>query len=109
MAIDVAALFKTALQDGLAAAKDHRKDLRVYLKARARLIAEGVAQLAADRENGDIDDDDVRFAFEQIRKSEKTALLAIQATGKAAAQDAINAMLAVASAAMNKATGLVLL
>ncbi len=59
--------------------------------------------------NGDIDDDDVRFAFEEIRETEKTKLLASQATAKAAAQDAINAMLAVASAALNKALGLAIL
>ncbi len=109
MPINLADLTRTALNDGLAAAKGHADDLRTYLKARARLIARGVASLAVDRANGDIDDEDVRFAFEELRESEKTILLASQATAKAAAQDAINAMLAVASAAFNKAVGLTIL
>ena len=109
MKLDVSTLFQTALNDGISAAKGHGKDLRGYLEARARLIAEGVVEMARDRANGDIDDADVRFAFQEIRKSEKTALLAVQATAKAAAQDAINAMLAVAATAFNTATGLALL
>src|SRR3954471_16633724 len=109
MGLDVSTLFQNALNDGLAAAKGHRKGLRDYLEARARLIAEGTVEIATDRANGDIDDADVRFAFQEIRKSEKTALLAVQATAKAAAQDAINAMLAVAATAFNSATGLALL
>lgn len=109
MPIDVTALSQAALNDGIAAAKGHARDLRTYLKARARLIAEGVAKIALDRANQQIDDDDVRFAFKEIRKSEKTKLLASQVTAKAAAQDAINAMLAVASAALKKALGLTIL
>lgn len=109
MAIDIEALYKAVVHDGVAAAKGHAKDLRSYLEARARLLAEGAAALALDYANGEIDDEDVAFAIKEIRATEKTALLAIQATGKAAAQDAINAMLAVASAALNKATGLAIL
>jgi hypothetical protein len=109
MAIDVEALFKTAVHDGVAAAKGHSKDLRAYIEARARLVAEGAARLAIDRVNGDIDDDDLRFAYQEIRASEMTALPAIQATAKAAAQDAINAVLSVASAALKQATGVAIL
>jgi hypothetical protein len=109
MSIDAGALAKSALHDGLAATKGHGKDLKIYLEARARLIADGIASLARDYAEGWIDDDDVRFAFGEIRASEKSALAAMQATGKAAAQDAVNAMLAVASAALNKAIGIAIL
>jgi hypothetical protein len=108
-AINAKALFETATQKGLAAAKGHAKDLRNYIQARTTLIVDGVARIAADRLAGDIDNDDVKFAFREIKASEKTALLAIQATLKAAAQDAINAVLAVAATAVNQAVGIPIL
>ena len=49
------------------------------------------------------------FAFDQIKESEATSLLAIEVTLKAAAQDAINAAISVAEAAINKAVGIALL
>lgn len=107
--MDAAELLKTILSGGLTAAGAHREELRTYIDARARLIASGVARLATDRILGLIDDDDVRFAVDEIRASEKTHLLALQATGKAAAQDAINAMLGIAVGALNKAVGFPLL
>ena len=73
------------------------------------MIAEGVVQIGNDRLAGKITDDDVRFAFQQIKESEQTALLAIDVTLKAAAQDAINAALAVVTGAINKAIGVAIL
>jgi hypothetical protein len=109
--MDTTALVTDMLNAALGAAKGHASDLRDYLKARTKLIAEGVAAIAADRLSpiDPITDDDVRFAFAQIREAEKTAALAAQATGLAAAQDAINAALAVAATAANKAIGIALL
>ena len=66
-------------------------------------------QIGNDRLAGKITDDDVRFAFQQIKESEQTALLAIDVTLKAAAQDAINAALAVVTGAINKAIGVAIL
>jgi hypothetical protein len=91
------------------AAKGHAADLKNYLEARAKIIADGVIQIAADRLAGKINDDDVKFSFEQIKDSEATSLLAIDVTLKAAAQDAVNAALAVATEAINKAVGFALL
>ena len=54
-------------------------------------------------------DDDATFAFNQIKESQKTELDALTVTAKAADQDAINAALAVAAAAINKAIGVPLL
>jgi len=54
-------------------------------------------------------DDDVTFAFKQIKESQKAELDALTVTAKAADQDAINAALAVAAAAINKAIGVPLL
>lgn len=103
-----AALIADMLKAASAAAKGHASDLKEYLKARTRLIADGVIAIAGDHISGAINDDDVRFAFAQIRESEKTAALAAEATGLAAAQDAINAALAVAAAAASAATGIAL-
>jgi len=107
--IDLTALAKTALDQGIAAAKGHAKDLETYLHARVHLMADGAERIAADRLSGAIDDDDVKFAFEEIRASEKTALLTVQVTLKAAAQDAINAALGVVAAGVNSAVGLPIL
>jgi|SRR3989442_812828 len=109
MSIDSAKLFSDIVSAATGAAKGHAADLRTYLEARAKIIADGIVQVAADRVAGKITDDDVRFAFEQIKDSEKTALLAIDVTLKAAAQDAINAALAVVVSAINKAIGIALL
>jgi hypothetical protein len=91
------------------AAKGHGADLRNYLEARARLIAEGVAAIASDRLEGKINDDDVRFAFDEIKESEKSAAAAVSVTVKAAAQDAVNAALNVAASAINGAIGIAIL
>jgi hypothetical protein len=109
MSIDFERLLADMLKAGEKAAKRHAADLKNYLQARVQLIAESVAQLAQDRRTGKINDSDVRFAFDQIRESEKTQLNAVAVTAKAAAQDAINAALAVATTAINKAIGIALL
>jgi hypothetical protein len=103
MSIDLAALTTSITEAAAGAAKGHAQDLRTYLHARAILLASSAAQIAADRLAGEITDDDVRFAFEQIKKSEQTALRAAQVTAKAAAQDAINAALGVVSTAIGVA------
>ena len=88
------------------AAAGHAKDLEDYLTARVKLIADGTAAIVADLLNGKISEDDAKFAFDEIRESEKTALLAVEVTSLAAAQDAINAALAVAAKALSTATGI---
>jgi hypothetical protein len=91
------------------AAKGHWGDVKTYLANRAQLVAQGVNQIIADRLSNKINDEDVKFAFDQIKESEKTELDALSVTAKAAAQDAINAALAVAATAVNKALGIALL
>jgi hypothetical protein len=88
------------------AAKGHAKDLENYLKARVKLIADGTAAIAADRLKKKITKKDAKFAFDEIRESERTLVLAVKATSLAAAQDAINAALAVAAKALSAATGI---
>ena len=107
--MDPEKLFADIVAAATGAAKGHAADLRTYVEARARLIAEGVVQIGNDRLAGKITDDDVRFAFQQIKESEQTALPAIDVTLKAAAQDAINAALAVVTGAINKAIGVAIL
>jgi hypothetical protein len=88
------------------AAKGHAKDLENYLKARVKLIADGTAEIAADLLKRKITEEDAKFAFDEIRESEKTLVLAVEATSLAAAQDAINAALAVAAKALSTAAGI---
>ena len=88
------------------AAKGHAKDLENYLKARVKLIADGTAAIAADLLKRKITEEDAKFAFDEIRESEKTAVLAVEATSLAAAQDAINAALVVAAKALSTAAGI---
>ena len=88
------------------AAKGHAKVLEKYLKARVKLIADGTAEIAADLLKRKITEEDAKFAFDEIRESEKTLVLAVKATSLAAAQDAINAALAVAAKALSTATGI---
>jgi hypothetical protein len=109
MSIDFERLLADMLAAGQKAAKGHAADLKDYLQARVHLMVEGIAQLAQDRRTGKINDSDVKFAFDQIKESEKTQLNAVAVTARAAAQDAINAALAVAAKAINKAIGIALL
>lgn len=109
MSIDIQVLTASITKAAAGAAKGHARDLKTYLAARAQLLASGAAQIATDRLANDLTDEDVRFAFDQIKKAEQTALLAIKVTLKTAAQDAINAALAVVGDAINKAIGIALL
>jgi hypothetical protein len=107
--INIQKLIQDIVAAATGAAKGHATDLKQYLEAHAKIIAEGAKQIAADRLQNKITDDDVRFAFEQIKDAEATSLLAIEVTSKAAAQDAINAAISVATDAINKAIGIALL
>ncbi len=104
--MDTISLIKNMLTAATGAAKGHAKDLENYLKARVKLIADGTAAIAADLLKGKITEEDAKFAFDEIRESEKTAVLAVEATSLAAAQDAINAALAIAAKALSTATGI---
>jgi len=107
--INIQKLTQDIIAAATGAAKAHAADLQQYVEAHAKIIAEGAKETASDRIQNKITDDDVRFAFDQIKESEATSLLAIEVTLKAAAQDAINAVISVAEAAINKAVGIALL
>jgi hypothetical protein len=64
-----------------------------------------VEAIARDRAAGLMTDDDVQFAFNQIKATASSGLSAVKVTAKAAAQDAINAALNVAASAINAAFG----
>ena len=104
--MDTISLIKNMLTAATGAAKGHAKDLENYLKARVKLIADGTAAIAADLLKGKITEEDAKFAFDEIRESEKTAVLAVEVTTLAAAQDAINAALDVAAKALSTAAGI---
>ena len=107
--INISQLVQSMLGAASGAAKGHGEDLKNYIEAQAQLIAEGAAAIASDRAAHIMTDDDVRFAFEQIKVSEKADRAAIAVTIKAAAQDAINAALNVAASAVNSAVGVAIL
>lgn len=109
MSINVSQLIQSMLGAAAGAGKGHGEDLKIYLQSRARLIAEGAAAIASDRLAGKINDDDVRFAFDEIKESEKSAAAAVSVTVKTAAQDAVNAALNVAASAINSAVGVAIL
>ena len=71
--MDTISLAKNMLTAATGAAKGHAKDLENYLKARVKLIADGTAEIAADRLKKKITKADAKFAFDEIRESEKTA------------------------------------
>ncbi|PYL15071.1 MAG: hypothetical protein DME30_12105 [Verrucomicrobia bacterium] len=107
--INIQKLTQDIIAAATGAAKGHAADLKQYVEAHARIIADGTKQIVSDRIQNKITDDDLRFAFDQIKESEATSLLAIEVTLKAAAQDAINAAISVVEAAINKAVGIALL
>ena len=107
--INIPQLIQSMLGAASGAAKGHGEDLKNYLQVRAKLIAESAAAIASDRLKNVITDDDVRFAFDEIKASEVSARAAVAVTLKAAAQDAINAALNVAASAINAAAGMAIL
>jgi hypothetical protein len=107
--INITQLIQSMLGAASGAAKGHGEDLKNYIEAQARLIAEGAAAIARDRLANIITDDDVRFAFDEIKRSENADRAALTVTAKAAAQDAINAALNVAASAVNSAVGVAIL
>jgi len=109
MSLNIEVLAQSALNRALEAAKGHRDDLKTYLKRRSKIIAEGSARIVADRLAGKIDDADVKFAFEEIRATERTMRLALKVTSKVALQNAVNAALAVTAGAINQAVGAAIL
>lgn len=105
MSINVQVLSRTALEAALGAARAHAQDVEAYLQQRSEVFAQGIAELVKDRAAKKIDDDDLRFAWDQIVKSEETARKAIRVTAKVALQNAINAAIAVIKGAANQAIG----
>lgn len=105
MSINLSELVTNMLSAASGAAKGHAGDLKNYLEARTAIIAEGVEAIARDRAAGLMTDDDVQFAFNQIKATASSGLSAVKVTAKAAAQDAINAALNVAASAINAAFG----
>src|SRR6266576_6865308 len=104
--MDTISLIKNMLTAATGAAKGHAKDLENYLKARVTLIADGTAEIAADLLKKKITKEDAKFGFDQIRESEKTAVLAVEVTNLSAAQDAINAALDVAAKGLSTAASI---
>src|SRR5205809_8006721 len=107
--INIQKLTQDIIAAATGAAKGHAADLKQYVEAHSNIIAEGAKEIASDRIQNKITDEDVRFAFDQVKESEATSLLAIEVTLKASAQDAVNAAISVAEAAINKAVGIALL
>ena len=70
--MDTISLAKNILTAATGAAKGHAKDLKNYLKARVKLIADGTAEIATDLLKRKITEDDVgSFAFQKGLRSKR--------------------------------------
>ena len=107
--MDTDALFTAMWQAARDGGIPHLRDLKGFLDAEFRAIAQSVAAIAADRVAGKLTKKQAELAFQELEDSRRDLELAVSATLKAAAQDAVNAALGVAAGALNKALGLALL
>src|SRR5207302_10083863 len=96
--INIQKLTQDIIAAATGAAKGHAADLKQYVEAHARIIADGTKHIVFDRIQNTITADDVRFAFDQIQVSEATSLLAIEVTLKAASHEDTIAAVSVAEA-----------
>ena len=108
MTIDFQNLIASMTSAAVNAAHGHAEDLKEFIDAHAQLIASGLVAIGDDLAGNKIDEEGAQFAFDQIKDEQATALTAIDATLKTAAQDAINAALNVAAAIASKAFGFAL-
>lgn len=105
--------FNQLLQNMIAAAtgaaKGHADDLEQFIENQARIANETMQAIITDRLKKKITDDDAKFGLEQLYESARAAADAVEVTLQAAAQDAINAALNVATTAIQKAIGISIL
>ena len=107
--IDFTQLLKNMIAAATGAAKGHADDLKQFIENQARITNETMQAIVEDRLAKKITDDDAKFGLEQLYESARAATDAIEVTAQAAAQDAINAALKVATDAIQKAIGITVL
>ena len=95
--------------DALFTGTPHPRDLKGFLDAEFRAMAQSATAIAADQAAGKLTKRQAELAFRELADNSRDLELAVSATLKAAAQDAVNAALGVAAGALHKALGLALL
>jgi hypothetical protein len=98
----VDAMWQAARSGGI----PHLNDLKGFLEQEFQAIATAAADIEADKLAGKITAKQAELAFKALKKSKRDVALAVQATLKTAAQDAINAAFSVASTSLRTAIGL---
>src|SRR5690242_7886209 len=107
--IDFNQLLQNMIAAATGAAKGHADDLQQFIDNQARIANETTQAIVQDRLSKKISADEAKFGFEQLYESARAAADAVEVTLKAAAQDAINAALKVATDAIQKAIGITVL
>ena len=107
--INFGQLLQNMIAAATGAAKGHADDLKQFIDNQARIANETTQAIVQDRLAKKITDDDAKFGLEQLYESARAAADATEVTLQAAAQDAINAALKVATDAIQKAIGLTIL
>ena len=104
--IDFHNLLEAMIAAATGAAKGHADDLKQFIENQARITNETLQAILADRLAKKLSADDARFALQEMYDSARATADAVEVTLQAAAQDAINAVLKIATDAIQKAIGL---
>ena len=107
--IDFNSLLQNMIAAATGAAKGHADDLKQFIENQARIANETLQAIVEDRLRDKITAEEAKFGLEQMYESARASKDAIEVTLQAAAQDAINAVLKVATDAIQKAIGLTVL
>ena len=109
MSLDVQQVGDALLDALRAALKDEWPAVKDYAEAQAKALAQTLAQIAAMRASGEINDVQARLQLNMQRHASEAALLGAEGLGEVAAQRAINGALAAVKSVVNGAIGFALL
>jgi hypothetical protein len=107
--IDFTKLFQSMVTAATGAAKGHADDLKEFIENQVRISNETLQAIVQDRLKKKITAQEAKDSLKDMYDSARAAADAVEVTVLAAAQDAINAALKVATDAIQKAIGLTVL
>lgn len=107
--IDFTKLFQDMLAAATGAAKGHADDLKTFLDNQVRITNETLQAIVQDRLSNKISAQEAKDSLQDMYDSARASKDAIEITLQAAAQDAINAALKIATDAIQKAIGITVL
>jgi hypothetical protein len=106
---DFEAVAKAMLAAGKGSLKDHWAAARPYAESEFRKLAETGEMIVAGVADGSINRKQAKILVQMQAGASRSVLTAIETIGVIAAQDAVNAALAVLKGAVNTAAGIALL